>query len=91
MKRIKDKKTAADLPTVIYRPFLRSPTEIFSTGKCVGSYSCCSYHINCFCDIQGWMSRAGELTDTSVSPCMVILKNKQKSKNEKILKTQDMD
>ena len=35
MKRIKDKKRATDLPTVTYRPFLRSPTEIFSTGECI--------------------------------------------------------
>ena len=32
LKRIKDKRTASDLPVVAYEPFLSSPSEIFSTG-----------------------------------------------------------
>ncbi len=33
MRRIKDKRRATDLPRVIYKPFLLSPTQISSTGK----------------------------------------------------------
>ena len=34
MRRIKDRRRATSLPTVIYEPILQSPARIFSTGKC---------------------------------------------------------